>query len=187
MFERFTADARTTVVRAQVHAARRRDSTIAPTHLLLALTEGRLGGLLEGYNVTAETVERDAPAGTSHSIDDDVALRSIGIDLYAIRASIESAFGPGALETPRGPSRRFAPWARRGNRRHRAVADNAKKALELSLRETIRLDAREIGAESLLLGLLRTGDPELTRVFEHAGVNQANLRTDLETRIRHAA
>lgn len=43
-------------------------------------------------------------------------------------------------------------------------------------------------------GLLRTGDPELTYIFEHTALNQADLRTDaslahqdLESRIRRAA
>lgn len=187
MFERFTPEARRTVMRARGHAERRHDPAIAAAHLLLALTEGRLGGLLAGYGVDTQTVERVALTDRSRSIDDDDALRSIGIDPHAIRASIESAFGPGALEPPPAPSRRFAPWARRRTRRHRAFADTAKKALELSLRETIRLKAREIADESILLGLLRTGDLDLTRVFEHAGVDPADLRTDLERRIRRAA
>lgn len=35
---------------------------------------------------------------------------------------------------------------------HRAFTTNAKKVLESSLREAIRLDAHEINAECLLLG-----------------------------------
>lgn len=57
----------------------------------------------------------------------------------------------------------------------------------VSLRETIKLKAREIADESILLGLLRTGDVDLAKVFEHAGGDPADLRTNLETRIRRAA
>lgn len=187
MFERFTADARGTVVRAQEHAARRKGPTITPTHLLLALTDGRLSGLLEGYGIDAGTIERLAPGRRARAIDDDTALRSIGVDMHAIRESVESAFGPGALEATPQPRRRSPMWRRRDGGGHKAFTPNAKKALELSLREAIRLNAREITAESLLLGLLRTGDPHVTDILEHAEVNQADLRADLESRIREAA
>ena len=155
--------------------------------LVLALTEGRLGSLLVSHGIDAETIERLAPGSKARTIDDDTALRTIGVDLHAIRQSVESAFGPGALDTAPTPHRRWSAWTRRGNRGHRAFTTNAKKALELSLREAIRLDSREISAESLLLGLLRTGDPELTYIFEHAALNQADLRIDLESLIRQAA
>lgn len=187
MFERFTAEARSTVVRAQEHAVERKDSTITPTHLFLALTKGSLGSLLLSHGIDAETIERLAPGSKAHAIDDDTALRTIGVDLHAIRESVESAFGPGALDAAPMPLRRWSAWTRRSNRGHRAFTTTAKKALELSLREAIGLDAREIGAESLLLGLLRTGDPELTYIFEHTALNQADLCIDLESRIRQAA
>lgn len=187
MFERFTAEARSTVVRARDHAGERQDPTITPTHLVLALATGRLGSLLASHGIDAETIERLAPGSKAGAMDDGTALRTIGVDLSAIRASVESAFGPGALDAAPVPHRRWSAWTRRGNRVHRAFTTNAKKALELSLREAMRLDARAIGAETLLLGLLRTGDPELARILERAAVNQADLRTDVESLIRRAA
>lgn len=184
MCERLTVEARSTVMRAQGHAIRRKDSTITPTHLLLALTEESLGSLLVSHGIDAVTIERLAPGSKARGIDDDTALRTIVVDVHA---TPDSAFGPGALESAPRPRRRWWAWARRGSRGHKAFTANTKKALELSLRETIRLNAREIGAESLLLGLLRTGDPELTDILVHTAANQADLRDELESRIRQAA
>ncbi|MEP7161951.1 MAG: Clp protease N-terminal domain-containing protein [Dermatophilaceae bacterium] len=187
MFERFTAEARSTVLHAQEHAARRKDSSITPTHLLLALSDGNLSSLLTRYGINTEQIERYAPGHHARAVDDDTALRSIGVDLHAIREAVESAFGPGALETAPRPRRRWPTRTPGTNSGHKAFNGNAKKALELSLRETIRLDAREISAESILLGLLRTGDPELATVFEHSATNQTDLRIELESHVRKAA
>lgn len=187
MFERFTAEARSTVVGAQDHAARRGDSTIDPTHLLLALTEGNLSSLLTSCGIDAETIERLSPGSKARAIDDDTALRTIGVDLQAIRQSIEATFGSSALDFAPRPCSRWTAWMHPGDRGHKDFTPSAKKALELSLRETIRLNAREIGAESLLLGLLRTEDSEVIDLLKRAAVNQAELRADLELRIRQAA
>lgn len=187
MFERFTAEARNTVVGAQEHAVRRKDTTVAPMHLLLALTQGSLSSLLTSYGIDTATIDHLAPGSKSRAIDDDTALRSIGVDLHAIRESIESAFGPGALDV--GPRTR-SPWAalkHSKDRGHKGFSANAKKVLELSLRETIRLNARAIGSESVLLGLLCAEDPEVTDILKRMAVDQHELRTDLELRISQAA
>ncbi len=198
MFERFTAEARSTVVRAQQHAVRRKDFSITPVHLLLALTDGSLSGLLVSYGIDTETVDHLAPGNEARALDDDTALRSIGVDMHAIRTSVEAAFGPGALEGRSSPRRRWPPWTRRAHPArhhacgthgdpHLAFTANAKKALELSLRESLRLDTHEIGAEGLLLGLLRAGDRELTDILEHTTVSLTDLRSEIEARVRHAA
>ena len=54
---------------------------------------------------------------------------------------VEAAFGPDALHGRRRGRTRFAP--------------KAKKTLELALREALLLGDREIGAEHVLLGLMR--------------------------------
>lgn len=77
-----------------------------PTHLLLALSEGRLSSLLLSYGIGVETVERHAPGSTTRTVDDDTVLRTIG---------------------------------------------------------------------------------ELTHIFEHTAVNRADLRIDLQSRVRKAA
>jgi ATP-dependent Clp protease ATP-binding subunit ClpA len=106
MFERFTGDARTVVVHAQEHARRLGHRYIGCEHLLLAVTStGQpASAVLRENGLTPEHVEveivRLAGLGAGASLFADLdrdALASIGIDLDAVRARIEAAFGPEAL------------------------------------------------------------------------------------------
>jgi hypothetical protein len=58
--------------------------------------------------------------------------------------------------------------------RPRFSADG-KKALELALREAIRLDSREIALEHVVLGLVRA-DGAATRVVRALGVEPGDVR-----------
>ena len=126
MFERFTAGARAVVVQAQEHARRLGHGYIGCEHLLLAAasTGEPAGAALRGQGVTPAGVEAEIvrlaglgqAAGLFSALDRD-ALASIGIDIDAVRAQIEAAFGPGALTragsgTCRGAGlrRRRARW-----------------------------------------------------------------------------
>jgi ATP-dependent Clp protease ATP-binding subunit ClpA len=144
MFERFTGDARTVVVHAQEHARRLGHRYIGCEHLLLALTStGQpASAVLRENGLTPEHVEveivRLAGLGAGASLFADLdrdALASIGIDLDAVRARIEAAFGPEALTRAgqaihRGPRpsrlnpRRAVPpsLVRRWRRARRALA-----------------------------------------------------------------
>ena len=95
---------------------------------------------------------------------DAAALATIGIDLDAVRKSVEEAFGPGAL-----PGRRRCRRGRRAG--HVPLSPRAKRALELSLREALAQGDRQIGPEHILLGLAR-GPGERRRR------RPANLRHD---------
>ncbi|AEG43545.1 Clp protease N-terminal domain-containing protein [Isoptericola variabilis] len=109
-------------------------------------------------------------------------LRSVGVDVEAVRARAEATFGPGALD--RGPHRR------RRRRRHRwPFTADAKKALELSLREAVRLGDRHIEGAHVLLGMLRAECPAgrvLEPALHDAGTDVPALRTAVE-RHRRAA
>ena len=144
MFERFTADARAAVVAARTEAKALGHERVGSEHLLLgvATTGGRAADVLARHGAGADRLRGALSAGEP----DAGALAAIGIDLDEVRRRVEASFGPGALE--RGRRRR------RGHVRFTAAA---KKALELSLREALRLGDREIGAEHVLLGLLRQG------------------------------
>jgi ATP-dependent Clp protease ATP-binding subunit ClpA len=77
------------------------------------------------------------------SVDPDVeALAAIGISLPDIRRTLEEAFGPGVWEAPRG-------------RRRLPFTDEAKRVLELALREAIELRVKRLDHNMILLGLLR--------------------------------
>ena len=130
------------------------------------------------------------------SEDDAAALRSLGIDLDAIRDAVERQFGEGALDEPTQdatPRRRphgdlgemtHDAWAARGRFRrggHIRFGRGSKKVLELSLREAIRAGAREIRTEHIALGVLRTDD-EATMLMRTLGVDVRAVRADLEDR-----
>ena len=108
--------------------------------------------VLEGFSVRRADLEADlagratAPAAAG-SVEDADALAALGIDLDEVRRRVEEAFGPGALDRARAPKRRFLGG-------HIPFAKEAKKALELSLREALALRHNYIGTEHMLLGLL---------------------------------
>jgi hypothetical protein len=199
VFERFTQDARESVVSAQDHARRLKASRIETSHLLLALCAGAspTALTLQRNGVTVEAVEAALPAQTTPpetptTEDDAAALKALGIDLEAIRRSLDAAFGPGALDRLATPQERSGRFRRLRRKRtssggHIPFSSGAKKALELALREAIRLDSGEIRGEHLGLGLLRADDPGVTAVLTALGVRRAVLRTDLESGLRRSA
>ncbi len=88
MFERFSRNARVSVVLAQEEARELDAEEIRPEHLLVGVLQsaGRdLSSVLWGYGLTADVIrnrlaEADSPG--DESFDDDAdALKSIGIDL----------------------------------------------------------------------------------------------------------
>ena len=124
-----------------------------------------------------EPDERHADALDADALDAD-ALEAIGIDLSAVRDRVEAAFGAGALD--REPARRRGRSATRG-----AVpfSRRARKSVELSLRESLRLRHTYIGAGHLLLGVLCEGQGLAVRVLADAGVDLPALRSELEAMI----
>jgi ATP-dependent Clp protease ATP-binding subunit ClpA len=110
MFERFTDGARHVVAQAQHDARRLGHSHIGCEHLLLAAAEAAepASAVLRDQGVTPERVEAEilrtigpgavaGPADPLRGLDRE-ALAAIGIDLDVVRARIEAAFGPDALD-----------------------------------------------------------------------------------------
>jgi len=193
VFERFTDGARQVVVLAQEESARAGHAHIGTEHLLVGLVAERDGVAALALNdagltldaVRAAVAERLGPArlGTG----DAAALAAIGIDLDRVRATVEAAFGPGAL--------RPAARGRAGRSRHRRrpvrtgtpFTPRAKKVLELSLREALRLRHRSIGTEHLLLGLLREGNGLAVDVLVTSGASLERLRADVHATLDDVA
>jgi ATP-dependent Clp protease ATP-binding subunit ClpA len=144
MFERFTKSARGVVERAQEEALAAGSQGVGAREMLLGVAsgDGRGARVLAEHGATAEALRGRAASGAL----DGEALAAIGIDLEEIRRRAEASFGPGALE--RG---------RRGRGGHIPIAPDAKKALELSLREAVAAGDRDIGDAHVLLGILREG------------------------------
>jgi ATP-dependent Clp protease ATP-binding subunit ClpA len=172
MFERFTNDARQTVVRAQEEARRLHHGHIGTEHLLLGLValDTPSGAVLGRHGLTHDSVV-EAVAGYVGDDLDAEALTTLGIDLNAVRSTVEATFGPGALHAA-GPR----PGARSG---HLPFTPRAKKVFELSLREAIALKSRSIADGHIALGLLREGEGLAMKVLADRGIDVADLRRDL--------
>lgn len=171
MFERFSRHARVAVVLAQEEARELDAGEIRPEHLLVGVLQsaGReLSSAFAGFGLTADVVRDRLGAGGDESFEDDAdALRSIGIDLHAVRDNVNRAFGENTFDDALRNSGR-----RRGRRGHLPFTKPAKKSLELALREAVAHKDSVIGSEHVLLGILRGGDQAaLGLITEHVEVD----------------
>ncbi|GAA1714201.1 Clp protease N-terminal domain-containing protein [Isoptericola hypogeus] len=178
MFESFTKEARGAVVDAQQVATGLRSATIDTRHLLVALAEGE-GPAASGLGAAgldpADVAGRARTAISEGEALDADALAAVGVDLDEVRRRTDEVFGTGALD------RAGAKHGRRG--RHVPFTDDAKKALELALREAIRLKAKGIDSTHLLLGVVRADCPGgrvLEAALHDAGGDLPALRTAVE-------
>jgi ATP-dependent Clp protease ATP-binding subunit ClpC len=135
MFERFTNNARQTVVAAQEEARLLRHNYIGTEHVLLGL-------LRDGQGMAYQV------------------LRQFGLNTDGIRTDVVGIVGEGK-EAPGG---------------HIPFTPRAKKVLELSLREALRLKHNYIGTEHILLGLIREGQGVGAQVLVGRGVTLEQLR-----------
>ncbi|MFD7411297.1 Clp protease N-terminal domain-containing protein [Kitasatospora purpeofusca] len=183
MFERFTEEARRAVGQAGRESAELGHGHVGTEHLLLA--------------VLAETADPAArvliDAGLDHAEarravgrllgtgGDAQALASIGVDLEAVREAVESVFGAGALDSPPEPEPRRRGWFRSEGRVGRSpFTARARKAVELSLRESLRMKSGHIAVGHLLLGVLREGEGLGARVVADRGLDLAEVRREVE-------
>ncbi len=88
------------------------------------------------------------------------ALESLGVGLDSVRTQVVDIIGQGE-QPPAG---------------HIPFTPRAKKALKLSLRESLQLGDNHIGTEHILLGVIREGDGVAAHVLANLGVNPAQLR-----------
>ncbi|MGC0365422.1 ATP-dependent Clp protease ATP-binding subunit ClpA [Rhodococcus sp. 27YEA15] len=168
MFERFTADARDVVIDAVAGSPK-----ITPIELLTALLVADRGiataTLVEsGVTLDAVRTPRD---------DDAALLESIGIDLSQVRRSLERSFGAGVFDNAR---------IERPRRRGPHLERESRKVLELSLREAQAHKSKQIGAEHILLGILRVADGH-TRTVLQAHTSIDGIRRRLEEKMNRAA
>ncbi|WP_024795159.1 Clp protease N-terminal domain-containing protein [Tomitella biformata] len=160
MFEKFTKAARDTVTTAMAEATATHSPDVGPRHLLLGiLTAGATPAreVLEGVGLDAAAVRADIRRDIELGESDAEALRSIGIDLDAVRANLGEPLEPSHTGRAKRPS----------------FGRDAKKALELSLREAVLRKDRAITAEHLLLGILRGGEARTARLIaEHISARE---------------
>ncbi|MFI6576117.1 Clp protease N-terminal domain-containing protein [Nocardiopsis sp. NPDC050513] len=188
MFERFTKEARETVRGSVASAADRGEDRVGPGQLMLALADradSTGARILADHGITRDALggagRQDGPAGLT---DDEIAaLRSVGVDTDAVFRRIEESFGPDAL--------RPDPSARRSRKRGRlggAFDAEARKVLELSLRECLALRHKAIGTGHILLALLRQGLPEsMAAVVAEHGLTYEEARRHVRAALDDAA
>jgi ATP-dependent Clp protease ATP-binding subunit ClpA len=153
MYERFTESAKGVLVEAQDLAAELGSPSITPAHLLYGCAEVRdetAGVPLRSLGITGPVVRSVLPRQDEQAAGpvDPEALRAIGIDYEAVKASVERTFGPGALDA--APDRRVS-----GGSRKPPFTVESKRALELALRSSLQLKADRIAPGHLVLGLIR--------------------------------
>ena len=91
------------------------------------------------------------------------ALESLGLHPDAVRQQVEEIIGRGEQEVTG----------------HMPFTARAKKVLELSLRESLQLGHEHIGAEHILLGLLREGDGVAAQVLVRMGTDLNQVRVQV--------
>ena len=174
MFERFTKDARSAVVDAQQVARAAHSDQIDSRHLLVTLAESEgpaRSALADGGLDVTDLAERVRASIAAGDALDAGALAAVGIDLDEVTRRTEATFGEGALTR--------AGRILRGRRKHLPFTADAKKSLELALREAIRLGSKEIHGGHLLLGLTRAESPART-VLADAGADLDRVRRHAE-------
>jgi ATP-dependent Clp protease ATP-binding subunit ClpA len=188
MFERFTRSARVAVVLAQEDARELDAREIRPEHVLVGVLQSSdhaLSVLLSGYGLTADAIRERLMRGSGadqQPFDEDAdALRSIGIDLGAVRDSVARRFGADAFDNALNRSGR-----RKRRRGHIPFARSSKKALELALREAIHNGDREIRSEHLLLGILRGADEKVMELIDEH-IQAPQLRGSIINLLNEAA
>ncbi|MCD9154909.1 Clp protease N-terminal domain-containing protein [Aeromicrobium duanguangcaii] len=170
MFERFTKEARTAVTTAQEVARDASTRTIDTRHLVVALAReaGPAREALRDAGVDAAALVASATTELRAGGLDADALAGIGIDLEAVRREADRTFGADALDR-----------AARRSGGHIPFTTDAKKSLELALREAIRLKHRTIDGRHLLLGVLRANGPGVALLVRH-GVDPDAVRVAAE-------
>ncbi len=185
MFERFTEEARRAVGQAGRESAELGHGHVGTEHLLLAVlaetADPAARVLIEAGLDHAEA--RQAVGRLLGTGGDAHALASIGVDLEAVREAVESVFGVGALDSPPEPEPepRRRGWFRSEGRVGRSpFTARARKAVELSLRESLRMKSGHIAVGHLLLGVLREGEGLGARVVADHGLDLAEVRREVE-------
>lgn len=160
MLERFTKIAREIVSDAEAEARALGAPAVGAEHLLVATL--RRCPTLWWWGVPSPERVRSRLVSPDPDVD---ALAAIGISLPDVRRAVEDAFGPGVWDAPRG-------------RRRLPFTNEAKRVLELALREAIELRVRRLDQRLILLGLTRE-EGTARQLLAELGVHVDGLRERL--------
>jgi len=177
MFERFTEAARQVVVASQDEARQLHHNFIGTEHLLLGLLDqagSPTCAVFERHGLTRTAAIEVLRRFAGQEQLDAAALGTVGIDLDAVRNSVEATFGPGALDAP-------SPDKGREVKGHIPFTRRAKKVLELSLREAVALESGSIADGHIALGILRDGEGVAMKMLADLGADPVVLREEIRT------
>ena len=190
MFARFDPDAREVVVRAQAEAHRLHHGWLGCEHLLLALTtdHSQARHTLNAHGVTHSSVNLAIERLIGRGVTDADALASLGIDLGEVRARVDEAFGPGALESGVITRRRWRLrrrsrqcGARRSTRLLAAgqlpFTPRSKRCLQIAA-DLAEPDLVRVG--HLAIALISRTDTMAGEILQHLDVDLPDLREELE-------
>jgi ATP-dependent Clp protease ATP-binding subunit ClpA len=171
MFEQFTKSARTAVIEARTVAQSCGASHIDSGHLAVALlrSDPEVRSAVGQIDADPDRLADAVTEELGNDLDAE-ALASVGINLEDVRRRTDAMFGEGALLGRPDPSKSNLPFGK-----------DAKKSLELALREARRFGGRRIDGGHLLLGILRAECPGRTALVT-AGVDIERLRRVIEDR-----
>jgi ATP-dependent Clp protease ATP-binding subunit ClpA len=202
MSTRITGEGRQIVITAQRQARRLGHPFIGCEHLLygVACTDGQVGAVLRERGVTPQRYEAEflrlVERGPVQDPFDAEALQAIGIDLEAVRARIDTVFGPEALGTAaarltsrRRRSLRFGLRRRRNSGRtvsgHLPLTRRARKCLNRSLSEAQAPVTGRLAAQHIAVQLLDANAVLPQRILAAIGTSATDLREEILRR-RHA-
>lgn len=165
MFERFSQDARA-VVHHAVGLAEESADEVRVEHLLAgvaAVEHAPAARVLANLGATRARLEEAIDRGES----DRRLLQRLGIDLDQVRTAVTVSFGPDAW---RGALRKEG---------HVPFSSPAKKALELSLRQAIKLGSKTIYPGHILLGLMMERSGPVVEVLGSLGIGAKEVERRL--------
>jgi ATP-dependent Clp protease ATP-binding subunit ClpA len=184
MFDRLSQDGRRALDLAQAESRSLRHNYLGTEHILIGIareTTGAGGLALRraGFDASRarDDIVRLIGTGTVPGMEpgDDLALRSIGIDLDEVRRRTEDAFGPGALNL-RAPPRRRGPclppygWC---------IAPRVKVVMQAAAEEADRMRAPCVGTDHVLLGMLVHGEGVGIHLLDAQTLDKAALASSL--------
>jgi Clp amino terminal domain, pathogenicity island component len=197
--EHMTRDAVAIAIQAYEHAIRLGHPYLGGEHFLLALAaaDQPAGSVLRELGATPGRVEAEiirlSGAGLFGDLDRD-ALTAIGIDVDAVRATIEASFGQEALtRAARAVYRergRFGLRPRSGAEKDGVFLPHgpgAEQGLLGARREALARHAAQPGVEDLALGILSVSEGLVPAILSGLGVSRPAARAAILDRYQSAS
>jgi hypothetical protein len=180
MFERLSKPAKNAITAACAEAARRGDRLTDDVHLLIgcSMVRSDTSSMLKDAGATRSRIIEvlDGLDNEGFNEDDVRALAMVGVNFEAIARAAEDVFGKGALDA--GPRSRLRGPTKRAAR----LGPSGKQAVAQALSETINADARRIGVEHLVLGVLHDPSPRCRAVTVMLDLDYDSVRARLAER-----